>query len=323
MNKSILVVIFLSMVCVSSYAQKRTANGKKRTTRTLTKGRTATKKSKSAVGAVAMADTTKKAGAAKPMDTPVDGYYKKTDLLSAKATPYASVREADIMYAKRIWREIDVREKMNEYMSSPKARLIDILMDAIDQGELTAYDPTPSKKDPNGDSFLVPLTPERAKAKMADSVLVQHVDKVTGEKTNAEMHAGEFNPDSILKFRIKEDWIFDKQRSVYEPRIVGLAPLIKIKAGELVSDYQPAFWIYMPEARQILASKEVVMESNDASGLTYDAVFLKRIFTSYIVKQSNPKDERIKDYAQGIDKLYESERIKKSLLDYELNLWQY
>jgi hypothetical protein len=50
---------------------------------------------------------------------------------------------------------------------------------------------------------------------------------------------------------------------------------------------------------------------------------MKRIFSSYVVKQSNDKDERIKDYAQGIDRLYESQRIKKELMNWEIDLWQY
>ena len=41
------------------------------------------------------------------------------------------------------------------------------------------------------------------------------------------------------------------------------------------------------------------------------------------MKESNVEDLRIKDYAQGIDRLYESERIKKELMDYEHDLWSY
>src|SRR3984957_15627559 len=134
------------------------------------------------------------------------------------------------------------------------------------------------------------------------------------------MQVGEFDADSVIKFRIKEDWVFDKQRSVFEPRIIGIAPMVRLKAGSLDLDYQPAFWIYFPDARPILATKEVVNKRNDNTGLSFDDVFMKRIFTSYIVKESNDKDERIKDYAVGIDKLYESDKIKKSLMDWELNL---
>jgi len=137
------------------------------------------------------------------------------------------------------------------------------------------------------------------------------------------MQVGELDPDSIVKFRLKEDWIFDKQRSVFEPRIIGIAPMVKPKAGGLDLDYIPAFWIYFPEARQVLATKEAISRNNDATGLSFDDVFMKRLFSSYIVKVSNDRDDRIKDYAQGIDKLYEAEKIKKSLMDWELNLWSY
>ena len=270
-------------------------------------------------------DTTKKQAAlpAKPFDRPLDGYFKKTNILAAKVTPYAPLREADIVFQKRVWEEFDLREKANTYMASPKSRLIDILMSAIDAGELTAYDPIPSKDDPDGDAFSKPLKPGEAKTKLADSALVSHTD-TAGNVIGTTRVAGEFNPDSIIRYRIKEDWMFDKQRSVYEVRIIGIAPLIKPKvAAGIDADLQPAFWIYFPEARQVLATKEAMNRDNDATGLSYDDVFMKRLFTAYVVKQSNNKDERIKDYAQGIDRLYESQRIKKSLMDWELDLWQY
>lgn len=316
-----LVILVLCLLCASSFAQTR-----KRTATRRTATRTTKPKQQAAAKSQALVDTNNVKAFVRPQDgyyKPQDGYYKKTSILNAKVTPYQYLREADVAFAKRVWREIDVRERMNQYLASPKARLIDILMDAIAKGELNAYDPSPTKNDPNGDEFSALLKPNQAMAKMADSAMIDTFDKNTGEKTGSRMQAGEFNPDSVIKFRIKEDWIFDKQRSVFEPRIIGIAPLIKSHAGGLNLDYQPAFWIYFPEARNILVTKEAVNRHNDATGLSFDDIFMKRIFSSYIVKESNDKDERIKDYAQGIDKLYESEKIKKSLLNYEQDLWQY
>jgi gliding motility associated protien GldN len=259
-----------------------------------------------------------------PAERPVDGYYKKTNILSAKVSPYANLRELDVMFSKRVWREIDLREKMNMVFASPKGRLIDIIAEAVMAGELTAYDATITKEDVNGDEFSTVLKPEQAMGKFADSVLVPiKTDPETGDILESEMRPGEFNPDSIYKFRIKEDWIFDKQRSVFEPRIIGIAPMIKIKKEGQAFDDQPAFWIYFPEVRQILVTKEVVNRQNDATGLSYDDIFMKRLFASYIVKESNPEDLRIKDYAQGIDKLHESERIRKELMNREHDLWSY
>jgi len=323
MKKRILVIA-LCLACVTAFGQKKKkkpANKPAATSQTQATNRPP---------ATNLAtDTTKKvaAGPAKPFDRPLDGYYKKTNILNAKVTPYATIRESDAALTKRVWREIDVRDKMNQYMASPKGRLFDILMQAVAAGELTAYDANanadPTKNDADGDAFATPLTAQQAKRKMADSVPVDKFDPKTGDKIGTVMQPGEVNPDSIVKFRIKEDWVFDRQRSVFEPRIIGIAPMIKQNVKGVNLDYQPAFWIYFPDARPILATKEVVSRSNDNTGLSYDDVFMKRIFASYIVKQSNDANNRIKDYAQGMDRLYEAERIKKDLMNWELNLWQY
>ncbi|MDT3402820.1 type IX secretion system ring protein PorN/GldN [Mucilaginibacter terrae] len=317
MRRKIFVVGLLSLICLSTFAQKRGTARKRTTTKKAVT--TAPQTANTTFNAQPVVDTGKKA---KAFERPMDGFYKKANILSARVSPYANIREADVVYAKRIWREIDLREKMNQYLSSPKARLIDVLMEAVEAGELTAYDANPSKDDPNGDAFAVPLTPGKAKGKMADSTVVDKFDK-DGNKIGSSLQAGDFNADSVIRFRIKEDWVFDRQRSVFEPRIIGIAPLIKLKAAGIETDFQPAFWIYFPEARQVLATKEAISRNNDATGLSFDDVFMKRLFASVIVKVSNQKDERIKDYAQGIDKLYESEKVKKSLMDWELGLWQY
>jgi len=320
MKKGILIVI-LCLACAAAFSQTRK---KKRRTTPAPKLDT-TKVVQSARPPQLVTDNkTAVAKPVKPFDRPLDGYYKKSNILNAKVTPYPSLRESDVAYAKRVWREIDLRERMNAYLISPKQRLIDVLVAAIKDGELTAYDATQddnNKDDPDGDAFSKPLTTEAAMRQLSDSVTRKSFDANNNE-TDTKVLAP-FVPDSVVKFRIKEDWIFDKQRSVFEPRIIGIAPLIHRQAAGTYLDYQPAFWIYFPDARPILAVKEVVSKDNDNTGLSFDDIFMKRIFTSYIVKVSNDKDESIKDYAQGIDKLYEAERIKKSLQDWEVNLWQY
>src|ERR1700761_1433272 len=134
--KTRILVIVLCLACVASFGQQKR------------KRKTTAKKSVRTAKVVApppvqqpLVDTTKKIAAAplKPFDRPLDGYYKKTNILSAKVTPYPNLRESDVAYAKRVWREIDVREKMNQYFASPKMRLIDVLLNSIAAGELTAY----------------------------------------------------------------------------------------------------------------------------------------------------------------------------------------
>jgi len=283
-------------------------------------------------------------------EPPVDGYYVKSDILDREVIPYSIIRPTDAAYVKRVWREFDVREKMNSLYASPKSRLIDVIMEAVLAGELTAYDPTPTEDDPTGDSFKTRLAPDQVLGRFgSDSTLVEEYDE-DGNVIASHFEAAAFNPDDVVRFRIKEDWIFDKQRSVFEPRIIGIAPLVTPKLDEITggsdfggeapadipgigasdnaaaiaADAYPAFWIYFPEARHILVNKEVTSRHNDATGLSYDDVFIKRLFSSYIVKQSNPEDLRIRDYIDnGVERLYEAERIKKTLVDFEQDLWSY
>lgn len=186
----------------------------------------------------------------------MDGYSVRSDIQERRVLPYSSVRSGDVVFSKRVWREIDLADEKNHVFASPKARLIDVLVDAIAAGELTAYDPTPTKDDPTGDSFTTRLPPGQAFGRFVDSVLVPEFDQ-EGNEIGSSMVAGEFDSESVTKFRIKEDWFYDKQRSVFEPRIVGIAPLLKIKMGGVELEEQPAFWIYFPEARHILVNKEV------------------------------------------------------------------
>lgn len=266
--------------------------------------------------------------APKEQDRPVDGYYKKISIPQAKVVPLAAIREADIIYSKRVWREIDVREKINQFFIAPQASLIEIIKRAVEAGELTAYDPTPAgdKDDLNGDAFATTLTPQKAISLFNDSTLVPDYNEA-GEKTGDHMVANVFSPEIYknFNFRIKEDWIFDKQRSVFEPRIVGLAILRKNVVNGEDQGQNILFWLYFPELRNILVSKPVANSHNDAATLSYDDVFMKRIFSSFIVKTSNVKDEAIKDYVKtsGVDRLKEAERLKKELLDWEHDLWSY
>ena len=43
----------------------------------------------------------------------LDGAYVKETNLTKRVVPYPHLREADVMYKRRIWQEIDLRQKFN------------------------------------------------------------------------------------------------------------------------------------------------------------------------------------------------------------------
>jgi gliding motility associated protien GldN len=254
---------------------------------------------------------------------PKDGFSARKDVDSAVMVPYADVREEDVYYSKRIWREIDLRDTINSVLKAENAKLIDVLMEAITNEELTAYsskDTVAGKILEDNDSFKIALTAQQALQSMR-GVTEGTPDATTGKI--AEPTFKKLRSDEFQKYRIKEDWILDTKRSIFEPRIVGLAPMKMVEGN-----WQPVFWIYYDDARELLTKKKLMNPGNDASVLTFDDFFVRRLFSSYVVKETNPGNKNITDMLGLTDpkdprKLYESEKIKKSIADFEQSLWEY
>ena len=254
---------------------------------------------------------------------PRDGFVVRKEVDSNIMVPYADVREEDVFYAKRIWREIDLRDTINSVLNAADAKLIDVLLEAIKNEELTVYsnkDTAAGKILDDNDSFRIALTPQQA-LQNAQGVTEGVIDSITGQIGDPTLRR--LRSDEFTKFRIKDDWILDTKRSIFEPRIVGIAPM-----KEVEGNMQPVFWVYYDDARQLLSTKRMVNPGNDASTLSFDDFFVRRLFSSYVVKETNPGNKNIVDMLGITDpkdpsKLYESERIKKSISDYEQSLWEY
>lgn len=253
---------------------------------------------------------------------PQDVIYYDNDLVNTKPIPMPSVRKADIMWSKRIWREIDMRQKINHPFYYPVEphnnwrNFITVVMDALREGSVTAYDIS------NTDEFLVPLTFQEIVSRQVDTVHRTLTRPYPPYDQYDTVIYTDFDPNRVIRIRIKEDWYFDKKKSQMIVRILGICPVM-IKERNEEEFTEPLFWIYYPEARPVLAQAEVFNRFNDAARRTYDEIFMKRFFNSYIYKEQNVYDRRISEYAQGLDALLEAERVKMELLDFEQNLWEY
>lgn len=259
--------------------------------------------------------------------TVLDGAYIKEHTKTQRVVPYPYIREADVMWYRRVWREIDLREKINlplYYPTEPihdRKSLFDVIKQGIlDDGSITAYDVGPTAQD---DEFTKPLLPTEVKALLTKTDTTQTDDILTGEMKTV-ISTSEVTSDKIKKYVLKEDWIFDKQRSVMDIRIIGICPKQEIigDQGE-VRGYKPLFWLYFPELRYVLVNWDVFNRENDAERRSFDHVFWTRQFNSTITKVSNVYDRNIVQYQSGIDALLESERIKADLFDFEHDLWNF
>ncbi len=248
---------------------------------------------------------------------PVDDIVPERTTFQKRVLPYDPVREADIFWEKRVWRVIDVREKMNLPFAYPPRPLFTILMDAAKSGEITVY----SNED---DKFTTPLTPEEVVAKSASTDTVTIFDPETYEE-KIKIVTNDVNPEDVKRFRVKEVWFFDKEVSTLQVRILGIAPILDVKDenGNFLYE-QPMFWVYYPDARNLLSKERVFnIGGNDASPLSWEDLLEMRFFSSYIIKASNVFDRRLDQYLTGIDVLLEGEKIKQEIFNFEHDLWSY
>ncbi len=247
---------------------------------------------------------------------PLDDIVEKRTTVEKRVLPYDHVREADIFWEKRIWRVIDIREKMNLPFAYPERPFFSILMDAAINGEITVYNT-------EDDKFTSPLTPSEVASIGASVDTVITFDPETYEE-QIQVVRNDLNPEDVKRFRIKEIWFFDEETSTMQVRILGIAPLLDVLDDQGNFRYEkPMFWVYYPEAREILAKERVFNIGNDASPMTWEDLMEIRYFSSYIYKESNVRDRRLQDYLSGVDLLLEADKIKQDIFNFEHDLWSY
>lgn len=262
-----------------------------------------------------------------------DGFYTRETTPARVPIPYQFVRESDVIWSKRVWRIIDLRQKMNYPLYYPtelmqdRESLVQRLVRAIKYNEINAYDPI-------DDEFTKRLSYEQVLVQLGAEDKEQTSIDENGQEVKVTIK-GQIRWGEIKELMVKEDWFFDKQRSVMEVRIIGICPILhRMDYPKTGSDEEQeegtlsriqTFWIYFPEARSVLANTDAYNNFNDAQRITYDDLFWKRNFDSYIIRISNVLDNRlISEYTfTGLGTLLESERIKTELFNFEHDLWEY
>ncbi len=243
---------------------------------------------------------------------------------------YEHIREDDAVYRQRIWREIDIREKMNlpfRYEADEdngNQIFINILLKGIKDSIITAFSA-------ENDRFTKPLSLKEIGELLVEKPQTIKVPDWATDPSGGTMKdstiINEFNPLDIEKFRIKEEWVFDKEASRLFVRILGIAPLKNIKNEDgTLRAVSPVFWVYYPDCRAYFAKYEAYNGKNWGARMTWEEVFESHFFSSYIVKSTldNPYNQTLKEiWKDPILALLEGDNIKNKIFDYEQNLWSY
>jgi gliding motility associated protien GldN len=335
-----LLAVVIAMALGTAQAQAPAA--RKKTKRSTVKKKTNTNKNSAANTAVVPPkDTVKPVQefiADIKLDTPRKSLRNDASIelqLVKDRTPlaYEHIREDDAVYRQRVWRELDVHEKMNlpfVYKASEdngNQRFISILLNLIHSGDVTAFDANID------DRFTTPMTFRQIAESMVGKPKVIQIPDMNqdpdGSKglTKDTTIQEEFNPDQVERYEIKEEWVFDKESSRMYVRILGIAPEKTIlNADGSFRAVLPIFWVYYPDLRTFLAKYEAYNGKNYGARMSWEELFESRMFSSRVVKSTidNPGDNFISAYIKDpILGLLEGDDIKEKIFNYEQDLWSY
>ncbi len=302
-----------------------------------------------------------------PADGIVDGVYIAEHIPTKRLIPYEYVREADVIWSRRVWQSIDLREKINHNLYLPlddyamngkwiknatRWSLWTVLKTHVLNGDLRVFSPyNPDYFQlRDGDQLKYPIDPQPGMNYYTDSIYRNNIfnffgkekaaqeaiKNVDGEDSVTYNADGSYTPvyppsdtvwiksQDIVKYHVKEDWFFDKERSVLDVRIIAVAPVIykKDDSGQ-ISGLEELFWLYFPHCRFVLNNYFVYNDQNDAQWMSFDDLFWKRRFNSIVIKESNTFDRAIESYRMGADALLESDKIKEEIRTIEHDVWNF
>ena len=284
--KSLIILILSSIFCISSYSQSNLLNAKK----------------PSEIG---------------------------TELIKAdkKSIEYPEVDDTDVLWSKVVYEFIDLNEKLNfqllfpvndEQYSSTRKSLWKIIRENVENGSIDEV------YDVRNDNFL-------------------NSNKITGTEKIKDFYGSKYTPgdsrpqtyatsSDITGYKIKGVWFFDKKHSEMKYRLLGIQPVGRnLKESGKEQGY---FWIWYPSIRDILSNHMVFNDKNNNNRISFDDLLLNRRFSSYIYKYDNVYGDRtIRDYIRQRNGesnrqyqfrlIMESERIKKEILDFDVDMWGY
>ena len=256
---------------------------------------------------------------------------------------YENVDDKNILWSKVVYEFIDLNERLNFPLLFPvndtkyddtRKSLWRVIRENIENGKISEV------YDSNNDNFT-----EASRIIGKDSTdLEANIYKIYNI---TDIYKSKYVPESfvprevassadIFGYVIKGIWYFDKIHAELRYRLLAIQPYgtdlkTSVDGEETETGY---FWIWYPSIREILDDHLVFNDKNNNNRISFDELLINRRFSSYIYKYDNVYGDReIRDYIRQRDNesyaqwqtriVMESERIKKEILDFEIDMWGY
>ena len=278
----------------------------------------------------------------------------ETEELNAAADTLVTVfhRKDDVVWARMTYRIIDLRYKQNYQLYFPTEpddpiyqSLIRLILDAVAKG-MPIYQP-----DPLGRTFVPSFTEDflLTGRRLNDFTGFGAVSGAgtyeKGEEGGDLIYYDTINNRIVLelerypafthnlyRYLIQEVYFFDKHTSRMHRQIVAIAPMnLMLQAGEEppadpMESLKKAvsFWILYKDLRPYVAKQYMIPLQNTTKRVTFDDFFQKKLYSSYLVGETNIYNRMILDYAKSeAEAKKEQARIEEEYLNFEQDLWEY
>jgi|ERR1035437_2149629 gliding motility associated protien GldN len=262
----------------------------------------------------------------------------QTTEMNALADTIAVVnhRADDIVWSRIVYRVIDMREKQNYQLYFPLRSndeyksLFKLMLDAICNG-VNVYSKDARDLRPSFNNVLQGEDLSKAFAfdNEMDNNLIQ-VDTVTKQRTfqNDKYYTYVKNQ---LKFLIQEIVFFDKHTSRLYSKVIAIAPLYALHPDNMESKESMQYfrgsilcWFAFDELRPYLAKQILIPNGNESERMTYDEFFAQKLYSSYLLGDSNMYNRMLLEYVVDPLKIKkEQARIETEIMNFEQDLWEY
>jgi gliding motility associated protien GldN len=252
-----------------------------------------------------------------------------------KPLEYGYVDDRDILFSKMTWEKVVLDERVNfplyypvdtNNIGSNRRSLFDVLLNAVKKGDIeNMYDDS---------YFTTKLTVKDVLPRMSkiDTLDIGY-DQFNSEGfVSAEYITKRYIQSyDISAYLIKGLWYFDKRHGELKYRLLGIAPAapdVNFIDSDDEANKQPIalFWIFFPEAREVLHEAKSFNDKNSAMPITFDHLLNSRRFSGYMYKEENVYGDRaVEDYVadNALMQLLESDRIKEKIRNFEQDMWSY
>lgn len=239
----------------------------------------------------------------------------------------SNTHDSDIMYKKEITRAVDLREPQNKSLFARGHEITRLLLEALKAGEITAY---------SSDSLTNKTSKEEVFELLEIPSNIPPIDTAyitdPWEKQQAIERLKNYKPDTysaqdLYQLEIKETILFDKKHSVMEQQIKALTLFIPAGHPDNLKGIQlPIASFDYAECRNLFSHNPNAIwynPQNDQEHKNLADAFDLRLFSSYIIKVSNPDNHYLVDiYGDGKAGIIAAENASLQLLEFESYLWE-